>query len=295
MTEQEWLTGSDPRTMLRFATDHPRLHACSDRKLRLFAVAYCRLRWNEFDALSRDHVEQVERYADGEGSLPAYDPRVHVVAWSASHLDVLTSATACLDTSPQVRKQQADLLCCIIGNPYRPAYVVQTKAEDFARANGHIAFEWLTPQVVSLAGAAYEDRPGKACEMCQGVGSFDADEYSPASYCSTCRGTGRVEDGLLDPLRLAVLADALEEAGCPCEVEELGEAECGECSGNGFISYADYFAEDGMGPEEECNRCNGSGTVEVVSKVPHPLLAHLRSPGPHVRGCHAVDLCLGKS
>lgn len=25
------------------------------------------------------------------------------------------------------------------------------------------------------------------------------------------------------------------------------------------------------------------------------LLEHLRSPGPHVRGCHAVDLILGKS
>jgi hypothetical protein len=25
------------------------------------------------------------------------------------------------------------------------------------------------------------------------------------------------------------------------------------------------------------------------------LVEHLRSPGPHVRGCWAVDLCLGKS
>ena len=25
------------------------------------------------------------------------------------------------------------------------------------------------------------------------------------------------------------------------------------------------------------------------------LLAHLRLPGPHARGCHAVDLVLGKS
>jgi hypothetical protein len=25
------------------------------------------------------------------------------------------------------------------------------------------------------------------------------------------------------------------------------------------------------------------------------VVAHLRSPGPHVRGCWAVDLCLGKS
>jgi hypothetical protein len=48
--------------------------------------------------------------------------------------------------------------------------------------------------------------------------------------------------GHLDPLRLAVLADALEEAGC---------------------------ADGG-------------------------LLGHLRAPGPHVRGCWALDLILGQ-
>jgi hypothetical protein len=49
--------------------------------------------------------------------------------------------------------------------------------------------------------------------------------------------------GALDPARLAVLADALEEAG-------LTDAE---------------------------------------------LLHHLRGPGPHVRGCFAVDAVLGKT
>lgn len=48
--------------------------------------------------------------------------------------------------------------------------------------------------------------------------------------------------GELDPVRLSVLADALEEAGCTDEA----------------------------------------------------ILSHLRSPGPHVRGCWAVDLVLGK-
>jgi hypothetical protein len=49
--------------------------------------------------------------------------------------------------------------------------------------------------------------------------------------------------GALDSARLAILADALEEAGCT--------------------------------------------NLDV--------LAHLRSPGPHVRGCWALDLILGKS
>ncbi len=52
----------------------------------------------------------------------------------------------------------------------------------------------------------------------------------------------QLPSGELDPHRLAVLADALEEAGAPGE-----------------------------------------------------LVSHLREPGPHVRGCFAVDLCLGLS
>jgi hypothetical protein len=48
--------------------------------------------------------------------------------------------------------------------------------------------------------------------------------------------------GTLDPERLGILADAIEEAGC-------ADAE---------------------------------------------ILAHLRGPGPHTRGCHVLDLLLGK-
>jgi hypothetical protein len=68
----------------------------------------------------------------------------------------------------------------------------------------------LTPTAVALAHAAYEERA--------------------------------LPSGHLDPVRLSILADALEDAGCT--------------------------------------------DADVV--------AHLRSPGPHVRGCWAVDLVLGK-
>jgi hypothetical protein len=74
-----------------------------------------------------------------------------------------------------------------------------------------IASAWRIAQVVALAEAAYEERA--------------------------------LPEGLLDPIRLTVLADALEEAGC-------------------------------TDPD---------------------LLGHLRSPGPHVRGCWALDLVLGKT
>jgi hypothetical protein len=70
---------------------------------------------------------------------------------------------------------------------------------------------WRTPTSLALAAAAYDNR------------------ILPA--------------GTLEPARLAVLADALEEAGCT-------DAE---------------------------------------------ILGHLRLPGPHLRGCFAVDQVLGRS
>jgi hypothetical protein len=38
-----------------------------------------------------------------------------------------------------------------------------------------------------------------------------------------------------------------------------------------------------------------SDALEDVGCTDAELLGHLRSPGPHVRGCWAVDLALGKS
>jgi hypothetical protein len=84
----------------------------------------------------------------------------------------------------------------MFGNPFRPVTVSPT---------------WQTPEVISLAQAAYDER------------------VLPA--------------GTLNATRLAVLADALEDAGC-------------------------------TNPD---------------------ILNHLRGPGPHVRGCWALDLLLGKS
>jgi hypothetical protein len=34
--------------------------------------------------------------------------------------------------------------------------------------------------------------------------------------------------------------------------------------------------------------------LKATCRMDPALLAHLRSPGPHVRGCHALDLILGK-
>jgi hypothetical protein len=39
----------------------------------------------------------------------------------------------------------------------------------------------------------------------------------------------------------------------------------------------------------------GADALEDAGCTDSDLLGHLRSPGPHVRGCWTVDLVLGKS
>src|SRR4051794_28744846 len=66
MTKAEWLACTDPRRMLTFLRG-----TASERKLRLFAVGYCRCLEAELpDQRSWDAVHAAEGWADGHGTEP---------------------------------------------------------------------------------------------------------------------------------------------------------------------------------------------------------------------------------
>jgi hypothetical protein len=227
-TEQDWLTTTDLTAMLFFL--QPRV---TRRKPLLLAAAGCRRIWHRItDARLQELVEVAERLADGKATerdlrraaKPVSDPgsgnwsgacysavtglaelKAHPMA-PANYVTKYAPLALCKEAdsirTPESRAiidgEQAvlaGLIRDIFGNPFRPVVVAPS---------------CLTPQVVALAQAVYDQRELPA--------------------------------GTLDVAQLAVLADALEEAGC-----------------------------------DNAN-----------------LLTHLRGPGPHVRGCWAVDLLLGK-
>lgn len=270
MTDVEWNESSDPARMLKGFNLSPssqlmnKFPAPSDRKLRLFACACCRAVWHLLkDERSRRAVEVAERYADGEATQDqlfqaarlALSANFHgnvngPIAYIVCELNLNLSnllGDPRRDWGSDSRVTQANLLREIIGNPFQPIIVNEGQHTPTSSCGIVLDRRWLTPAVVSLATAAYSER-GRVCKECAGRGTvFICDPNDAfaagAVKCSACHGTGRIENGQLDDDRLAVLADALEDAGCEDET----------------------------------------------------ILAHLRSEGPHVRGCWVLDILLGKS
>ena len=212
MTEEEWLARTDLKAMLTFLQGK-----ASDRKLHLFACA-CR-RGNLYEMRSfayRVVTEVMERYAEGLASIEAL--------------------AATFDDGDFTPGEDRDAAYFVAEYPSENAFVEADCAAKGAHRFGTTPADvrssqygllgdiigspfapvavdprWLTSTVSNLAQAAYDERI--------------------------------MPSGELDPARLAVLSDCLEESGCDRE----------------------------------------------------EILNHLRSAGPHVRGCWVLDLLLGKS
>jgi hypothetical protein len=232
MTEDEWLAATHAYGLIYHKSCR------SDRKRRLLACAWAR---RVLDLLPPapfgTAVEVSERYADGQADRaellaerkevgkfrrsPASDGfrewNHHAAgAVSAVLLDQFMSYKMAIEAAAAARGAQAR-------PQFKEGHARETVAQlaltrdvflNPFRPRPAVEPAWLAwdgGTVGRLAHAAYDER--------------------------------QLPSGHLDPARLAVLADALEDAGC-------GDA---------------------------------------------ALLGHLRDPGPHVRGCWAVDLVLSRS
>ena len=275
----------------------------SDRKLRLFACAAWRAyraHWLTagidhaalLDAITAgidhaallDAITAAEGFADGQGDAPA------ATIWPLDGPGYACAVKTIrrIGGSALARQVMASLLRDIVGNPFRPTpplwrdeacdecggegrydLVYGVEACHLCDGVGRVSRgpSWLTPQVLDLARAAYEQR-GRECGRCRGRGRIsmaDATLYERASVvdCPDCHGTGRIDDGTLDPHRLAVLADALEEAGCTEE------------------ALLRHLRQPSHVHGPQCGDRDGLWCAwESVT---------------HVRGCWALDLVLGKS
>ncbi len=321
MTRDEWLESSDPAEMLHclVAQSVPGnvdgvVRRPSDRKLRLFACACWRALGEAVVGTARNHPEVAdcaERWADsGErpAELPHFGYPLERDAFAAA--SGMTSSAAYLG-----EVAVAALLREVVGDPFAPV-TLPTKFSRCARCDGKGWIYQGAPaddDEYACSGCGrpaglyghYSERsktmecPKEDCRACAGRGAVALCPWVTADALSIAQAAydERQSDGTLDPLRLAVLADALEEAGCPSEVP------CGACKGSGVVTvYPDHDSlawDMGIASEDRgCGECGGAFGVlrgrDGTGRVPHPLIGHLRPPGQHVRGCFALDLILGK-
>jgi hypothetical protein len=211
MNEQDWLACSNVPEMLRYLGASAR---ASPRKLRLFACAACRRIWKCMrDERSHKAIEVSELFADG----------------LASEADLQAAA------------READVVATLAERTQRPGWNAARTAAAVAAGAQHAANR-------AAESAAYDadllrDVFGNPFRISiLSVACLDWNDRTIPRLAQAAYDQRILPAGTLEPARLAILTDALEEAGC---------------------TDAD-------------------------------LLAHLRGPGPHVRGCWAVDLLLQK-
>lgn len=197
MTEQKWLSSTDPSGMLEFLGPQ-----ASDRKLRLFACACCRLVWDLFtDDRSRRGVEVAERFADGNAQ-----PRERAVARNQSlapvgRAELHVNWAAYWTTTPRMGD-------CV-------GSVCEGTAEAAARAGAALA------QQAGLDQAAAWDEAHQAAVTRQAslLRDIFGNPFQPVSLESawstlTVRQLAQAIYQEKNFDHLPILADALEEAGC---------------------------------------------------------------------------------
>jgi hypothetical protein len=238
MTEAEWSKCTKPASMLEVIQGK-----LSDRKLRLFSCACLRRVWHSSaDDSFRQAIEDTEQTAEeiegkSDEAVPwwlrlytdpafapllfaeveVYDGVKSILAFAAhtyAKASLAAWLTAHAEADPIWRSHVAKLR--IASASEEEESVQSSRLRDVAGIPSRriclepALLQWRDGIPVKLAESAYLDR------------------FLP--------------EGTLDSSLLAILADALEEAGC----------------------------------------------------TDTDILGHLRGPCPHVRGCWAVDLCLGK-
>jgi hypothetical protein len=257
MTESEWLVFEDPQAMLAFLQE---MGQVSERKLRLFAVACCRRIWHLLtDERSRKAVEAAEQFADGALGEPDFE----ATQWAVE-----------------------DALKTWVVHQGAISLVQAGAREDLARETVRkatlAAYEVATPP---------NQGPGYARETVRCIGEavwtitppWEASRQVRQERKNQCH---LLRDIVSNPFRpLPTLApsllnrDVVARARAAYEERNLPE---GTLDPGRLDTLATTLATAGC-----CDATLLAGYRQVV--------AHLRSEGPHVRGCWAMDLLLNKN
>ncbi len=252
MTEAEWAACTDPKPMQESLRTSG---TPNERKLRLLAVACCRrIRPLLVHEISRTCLVAAERYADGLASREEL-----AVVNEESERSLADAWHGPFAKWHEAWAAMAVDWACWVAPPDEPAepftwFETEQVMAEAARAEADRKAYIGPPFGYESAGLDPDERRHQADLVRESFGPRGFREVrSDPAWLAWNGGTvvklaqaayedRTMPEGTLDRTRLAVLADALEEAGCDQ-------------------------------PD---------------------LLDHLRGPGPHVRGCWALDLLVDR-
>lgn len=208
MTEEEWLTCTTPRSMVRFLGNR-----VSKRKLRLFTAACCRQIAHLFpNEGCRQVIEQVERYADRQiprRELTEARKRLHEASkalFTSRTCAGMAVSAAAVATAHAASVPVNDFAVCV-----------------FAEFASHLgSFPPDTPILDTLPGpngATSRTEGAMHCHLLRDIFGHPFRRVAiPRAVCRYNNGIiGRLAHLIYDERafeRLPILADALEEAGC---------------------------------------------------------------------------------
>lgn len=253
MNEQQWLSCTDPIEMLEFLRGSPQSEDAvtwwnsrwhfdedvtgHDRQFRLFACACCRRIWDHIpEPCNRDALVAVEDFVDGripsatleaalvassavewkeDGSGRRSEPGYWAVKYLGRGFYKMTAAASAILVASQATFMADE------------EYGREAKFEfdvSYYAANGVFLrpFQWPIP----IPAVVERERAGQAALLrCIFSNPFRAAPIIDSSWLAwndglvvklaqAAYGERSLPEGHLDQARLAVLADALEEAGC---------------------------------------------------------------------------------
>ena len=234
MTEQEWLKCIDPQKMQEFmwrtmhvlsimvGTDPQRMQEfmwgeVSDRKQRLFAVACCRRIWHLLiDKRSREAVEVAERYADSRATDEELET-ASVAADAVWHADMKRAAKeGKWDRRSRLPYYGASAAAYNVAIPLgwwgaAPAFVAPDRIAREVSANRETENLAQCALLRDIFGNPFRQSPIPSPAV------LAWDDGTVRHIAEVIYEERRLPEGMLDNTRLAILADALEEAGCTDE------------------------------------------------------------------------------
>jgi hypothetical protein len=255
VTEREWERCESPERMLDFLAGR-----ASARKLRLFGVAWCRSLSPRLAAEgSRHAVEVAERFADGRAGPD------ELAACAGAAFAVAAAAVA--------EAAAADRAACSAGalQEAYPEWDGPTGPYRRAEATYHAA-------LAAVAVSAAVDGSAAA-----GAAAGAAPLPFAQTYQRSMQGSAQASllRDLFNPFR-------------PVPVDPAWLA----WRGGAIPSLAQAVYEGRALPSGHLDAARLAVLADLLEEAgcaDAELLGHLRGPGPHVRGCFAIDALLGKA